>query len=519
MRCRAAAAAGLVLLAAGAARAEPLVYATAAPVLGLDPHINNERITTIAKLAVYEGLVHRRPDLVLEPALAVGWEQVDAVTWRFHLRADVAFHDGRPLSAADVVFSAERAAQPESEMAWTASSIADIRAVDPLTVEISTGDQPRPTLLSELAYLFVMNRDWAENHAAATVVRGAGVHSFANLTANGTGPFRAETDPETGETHLSAHGDWWGWSGDPGVAAVTLRPIADADARIEALRAGTVDMVEPVPPAAVAGLEADPAITVHRTAGLRVLFLGLDQRGEQSLFADRRVRAAVARAIDRPRLVAQAGGEGVVPADRLIAPAVVDIDDEGVPAPDHDPAAARRLLRSAGVAGDLHPVLDCPEGRYVHDVTLCRSVVDMLQAVGIRASLRLRPPVAHLQAIGRGAACESDLYLLGWLPARFDAAAPIAELLTADGGAGTARWNCAGYRNEAVAALARRIAVEYDPAARDGLIREALGLARADGALIPLVREVRLWATGPRVDQAALHPAGDVALRALVEVR
>ncbi len=105
------------LLAAGACGARPEQPAAAGPLrirlytapLGSDPHLESEFLTYAVLSNTFEGLTRLDPHLHVEPALAESWESPNDLTWRLHLRRGVRFHDGRRLTAADVVFSLERA--------------------------------------------------------------------------------------------------------------------------------------------------------------------------------------------------------------------------------------------------------------------------------------------------------------------------------------------------------------------------------------------------------------------------
>src|SRR5687768_3230539 len=89
---------GVALLAAGAADAKTFRYSTTGDILGLDPHINNEGPTNAMKDNIYGRLLHRLPDLSVEPDLATDWQLGDdGVTWRFNLRDGVTFHNGNPF--------------------------------------------------------------------------------------------------------------------------------------------------------------------------------------------------------------------------------------------------------------------------------------------------------------------------------------------------------------------------------------------------------------------------------------
>ena len=83
-------------------------------------------------------LISRDPSLSKVPARALSWKAIAPDTWEFKLRPDVKFSDGTPFTAEDVVFSYNRALAPTSDFRAYISSIKEVKAVDPLTVHIST---------------------------------------------------------------------------------------------------------------------------------------------------------------------------------------------------------------------------------------------------------------------------------------------------------------------------------------------------------------------------------------------
>jgi peptide/nickel transport system substrate-binding protein len=101
----------LATVFAGQAGAENVLrWASAGGVLTWDPHgSTTETPSLVGFRQVYEGLTVIDADLSLRPALATSWQLIDPTNWRFDLRQGVSFHDGKPFSAEDVVFSLERA--------------------------------------------------------------------------------------------------------------------------------------------------------------------------------------------------------------------------------------------------------------------------------------------------------------------------------------------------------------------------------------------------------------------------
>src|SRR6476646_9740866 len=127
----------------------------------LDPYSLNETFTHGVLGNVYEGLTKRDKDLKIIPGLAERWEVVEPTRWRFHLRKGVKFHNGEDFTADDVVFSAERARAPGSDIKTMLPP--DLRAVkvDDYTVDFVLST-PNPILHSEWSIWHVMSRKWAE---------------------------------------------------------------------------------------------------------------------------------------------------------------------------------------------------------------------------------------------------------------------------------------------------------------------------------------------------------------------
>ncbi len=102
----------------------------------MDPHALALLYHSRIAFQVYEGLVGRDEHFMLEPALAVSWQALDAKTWRFKLRPNVVFHDGTRFTADDVVFSIERAMGKASQRSFQLKGVTQARRVDDLTVDL-----------------------------------------------------------------------------------------------------------------------------------------------------------------------------------------------------------------------------------------------------------------------------------------------------------------------------------------------------------------------------------------------
>jgi len=145
--CAAALAAMAMAAPAGA---KTFRWANEADVDSLDPYVRQETFLLSFDSNIYEPLVRRDRTLRLEPALATHWSQPAPDVWRFSLRQGVAFQDGTPFGADDVLFSYDRASGPGSHISGAVATVEEVRKIDDHTVEFVTKG-PDPLLPEEIA--------------------------------------------------------------------------------------------------------------------------------------------------------------------------------------------------------------------------------------------------------------------------------------------------------------------------------------------------------------------------------
>lgn len=470
-------------------------------IASLDPYSRNETLQLSLLGNVYEPLVRRGRALQLEPALAIGWRQVAPLVWRFELRPGVRFQDGTPFGADDVVFSYRRAVGAGSKIALALAAVRDVRAVDAQTVDITT-TLPDPTLPEEIVPWNIMSAAWCRTHGAEQVADAAAAGSYAADHADGTGPFSVESRVPGEQTVLVANPNWWGKSAG-NVDRAVFRPIADSAARLAALTAGTVDMIASVPPEDLGTLAQTPGVRIVHAASTRTIVLGFrhsrtgkgqGRSSQTNPFADRRVRAAFAEAIDENAIVATVMRGLATPAGLIVGPGVRGFDPALNQRPNYDPAAARRLLAAAGYPNGFALTMDCPNDRYLNDAAICVAVAADLVKIGVRATLLAQPRSQYFTKLldpPRGA----DFYLMGWRPANDDALDALINLAaTRSDRLHAGAFNVGGYSNPALDALIARARHESLGKGRATLLRAALALVKDDVAYIPLHQPDVVWA-------------------------
>ncbi len=244
------------------------------------------REVTYANL--FEGLTRIDAGGKVVPGLAADWTiSPDGLTYTFHLRQGVKFHDGTRFDCSIVKFSYDRAVAPGSTNAQKGlfAPIASTECPDPNTAVVT---------LKQPASNFLFDMGWGDAVMVAP-------NSAANNKTNpvGTGPFRFKRWVKGDRVELERNPDYWG--AKPALAAVTFRFIPDPTAATAAMMAGDLDAYPNFPaPEAIDQFKSDPRFTVKIGTTEGKLILALNDAKKP--FDDVRVRRALASAIDRKRL-------------------------------------------------------------------------------------------------------------------------------------------------------------------------------------------------------------------------
>ena len=494
-------------LSAPFAQAAPFRWANDGDVNSMDPYSRSETFLLSFTANIYEPLVRRSRDLKVEPALAESWEQPSPTVWRFKLREGVKFADGTPLTADDVVFSAERVMGPGSNLKHYLAAVKAVRAIDARTVEFETAN-PDPIFLEEITGWVIMSRRWAEaNNATRVADLTAREENFATRNAMGTGPFVLGTREPDQRTTLRPNPGWWD-KPEHNLTDVSLNIISNASTRVAALLSGEVDMIYTVPPQDTDRLGRTQGIRLVQQPELRTIFLGMDQGRDELLksdvrgrnpFKDVRVRRAMQLAIDLEAIKTRVMRGQSRPTGLMIGPGV----NGWTEAMDHvvkpDLAESRRLLAEAGYPQGFGVTMDCPNDRYVNDEAICTAVVSMLARVGVKVTLAAQTRARYFAEIN-SPRFNTSFYMLGWTPSTYDAHNMLFPILGTRGEGGRGLFNSGAYSNPRVDALTDRVAVETNPAERQKLIDEAMRIHREDVGHIPLHQQTVIWATRNNVE-------------------
>lgn len=498
-----------VLLAAGVVQAQTVRIGNQGDALSMDPHSLNESLQLSVTGNVYEGLVGRDQHLRLVPALATSWKQTSPTVWRFELRKGVKFHDGKPFTADDVLFSFARAAGEGSDMKSYTNDFKAVRKVGEHAIEIET-KAPFPILPELLSLVYMMSKTWAEeNQAQRPVDRRKGIENAASFRANGTGPFRLRERQPNVKTSFVRNGSYWGKI-EGNVVNVEYTPIGNDATRVAALLSGQVDVIEPVPLQDVARINASGKSSVLQGPELRTIFLGMDQKRDELLysnvkgknpFKDKRVRQAFYQAIDINGIQRTVMRGAAKPTALMVGPGINGFDAAMNTRLPYDPEAAKKLLAEAGYPNGFEVAMNCPNDRYVNDGGICQAVAANLARIGVRINLQAETKGTYFPKVLRR---DTSFYLLGWTPGTYDSHNALNALMRCVDDKGSGQFNLGAYCNPKVDELTLKIQSETDKARRDAMIREAFKLHADDIGHLPLHQQALAWGVASNVKLAQL---------------
>ena len=508
----------MAVVLAAPAQAKTLKWASQGDLNSADQYMRNQTLSLSIMSHVYEGLIRRDPKtLAIEPALAERWEIAEPTRWRFYLRKGVKFHDGRPFTADDVVFSAQRALGKGSDLKGRLPANVVVKKVDDYTVDFIT-EKPNPILHYEWTTWGIYSKGWAIDNKATEVADPSkgDAPNAATTQANGTGPFKLVSREADVKTVFAVNNDWWGKDKyKHNVTEVIFRPITSAPTRVAALLSGEIDFMEPVPVQDIDRINKNKGTKVVTAPETRIVFFGFDHEHKELLhssvkgknpFKDVRVRQAFLQAIDIEAIKTKVMRNLALPSAMMVAKGFEgwDVAFKRLP---HNPEAAKKLLADAGYPNGFEVQLDCPNDRYVNDEGICQAVVGMLQRAGVKINLVTK---TNTVLFGEYQKFETSFYMLGWAPGSYDSWNPLEFLhrsvpVDKDGKSkpgGT--FNYGRYGNPKVDALIDQIGQETDKKKRDQLLHDAWKTTIDDVAYIPLHQQMIAW--GSRDSIAKLEP-------------
>ena len=391
-------------------RGGALRFSTADSVNSLDPAIAYDEISIYMTAHLFDTLVGYAPAMpggasgaatVLEPRLAESWQlSEDGKMLRFHLRADLRYHDGAPIVAGDFKYALERVlrmqdspfgsfllpvAGAEAVRQGRADHCAGIRVLDDRTLEFELTRR-------DASFLYILAMKFA-----APLRREAAERAGAALRREplASGPYQLVSWEEGQRVTLKRSPHHWdtrrGWLDE-----IVLLENVPRDVELLMFERGELDVCYQPPAPGYLWLHSQPAWRPHMQRTVMMNAFGERMNVTRPPFNDVRVRRALNYAVNKEHLAVLLHGTAE-PAHGILPPGMFGRDDAIAPYP-HDPGRARSLLREAGY----------PDGFAVEYATLTgdepRKLATALQAdlaeVGVRITIRELSLPAYLAAVG-----------------------------------------------------------------------------------------------------------------------
>ena len=346
--------------------------ATAAITDTLDPAKMSNQTDYSRSTMVYNGLTSLDGSLTPNPALAESFDTKDAKTWVFKLRKDVKFHDGKPLTPADVVFSIMRHKDPAtgSKAKALADQIDTVKAsgANEITVTLSAPNADLPVILGTFHFQIVKD----------------GTTDFS--TGIGTGPYKLK-EFKPGVRSIVVRNEAYWKPGKPYLDEIEFVGIGDEGARVNALLSGDLDLAGSVNPRSVDRIKGTAGFSVFSTQSGQ--YSDLIMRKDMGPGANPDFILAMKYLIDREQMKKSVAlGHAVLGNDQPIDP-TNRFYFAGLPQRAFDLDKAKFHLKKSGIGEAPVPVVASPAAMYSVEMALVMQ--QSAQKIGLNLDVKRMP--------------------------------------------------------------------------------------------------------------------------------
>lgn len=488
----------------GVPRSQALVLLSSEPdAKHLDPAQTTSSAASTIGL-IFSGLARLSPQLQVEPDLAESWQiSDDGTVYTFTLRPGLTFADGSPLTAEDVIYSLERAADPKTGSTTARTYLGDIQGLvdkldgksesvsglaqlDERTVQI-TLDGPKPYFLAKLTYptSFIVDQKNVETSPEKWM-----------FTPNASGPFTLKEFQEAEGAVFARNPAYYN---PPELPYIVLQFNQAGDA-LGYYQAGDIDetylTAEQIEEIQQASHPLNPQL--HSVVSMCTTFLALNNTREP--MGDQNLRQALALSIDRTRQLEVFSKNLDLIATSILPPAMPGYNQELV-FPAFDAAAAKKALAASAYAASPRPLVLVDSGYAGESNPYTDALVDMWKrSLGIEIKVILVDPQDFTKSARNQ---QADMVLFGWCADYPDPENFLDVLFHS-----SSEFNIARYANSQVDTLLEQARTELDPQQRLALYQQVESLLLDGFAAVPLANNISYYLVQPRILGWADTPMG-----------
>ncbi len=470
----------------------------------LDPRIGTDAVSQRLDSLLFSSLVELDAQRIPRGDLAERWETPDPATYVFHLRSGVTFHDGRPLTSADVKYTFDSILDRTvtSPKRGSLALIRSIDAPDAFTV-IFHLREPYAGFLWEIA-----------RPAIGIVPAGSGADFSKRLT--GTGPFRFVSAEQDDSVVIERNDGYFG--GAPKISRVRFRVVPEAVVRALELRKGSADVeVNSLTPDMIPVLRGQPTIDVSDSAGTNYQYIAFNL--DDAALSKREVRQALAYATNREEIIRYLYRGQAHPADGPL-PQSSWAYEPGIRRYEYDPRQAERLLDAAGFprraeADGMRVKLTLKTTTEESSRLLASVLQEQWRKVGVDLDVRPLEFATLFSDMARG---SFELFTLRWIGANNDPDT-FFEYVFDSRKIPPSGANRGHYRNPEIDALLDEARVESDREKRRALFSKIQKIVAEDLPYVSLWFMNNVSAHQKRISGVQLSPTGDYDFLRDVEAR
>jgi peptide/nickel transport system substrate-binding protein len=457
----------------------------------LDPRIGADAYSAHVDGLMFSSLVARDAHMNVIPDLAQSWDIPNPLTYIFHLRAGVKFHDGRPLTSADVKYTFDTIifSALKTPKRGAFKMVTSVEAPDDATVIFHLSEAYASLLTSMVS------------PEIGIVPRGSGAEMAQHPI--GTGPFRFVSATTDEEIVLERNENYF--AGPPKIERLRMRIVPDAIVRALELRKGSADAaINSLTPDMVLTLAKERGLAATEEPGTTMAYLAFNF--DDPILAKREVRQALAYATDRATIIKYLLRGQARPAQSLLPPNHWAFDAD-VQQYDFDPARAETLLDAAGYprgADGVRLRLTLKTSTDEFTRLTSAAIADQWKRVGVVLELRPLEFATFYTDITRG---SFQMYTLRWVGANTDP--DIFEYVFGSKRIPPVGANRGHYRNPELDILLDEARVEIDQERRKAILVRVQEIVARDEPYINLWYVDNVCVHRDRLEGISLSPGGD----------